>query len=209
MLFYIWLLTAGFSVLAAEFHPAVLKHEASAGLLDEKTIQLHTFGTADISFQEACDVLCRDDLLVAVQQGYAQTLPDDEEPEFVVTQLAAGQYRYVNRHGQETRIEEVSRALVSGEKVTIILYSEGRRFFGEYRSLCQVEVVPSGKGRVDYAVIVYAHPESTAVRLFVRLAPMELFFRHKMRELTDLVVDVCDRILTHEPKGKDYVVYSF
>lgn len=204
----ILMLMAGAFTAVAGFAPAVSEHEASAGLLEQKSIQLSAEGTVDLSFEEASSILCRSDMLTAIQQAYAEILPEGEQPEFTVRQVAEGKYFYKNRHGEETRIEEVARVRVPGEKVTVALYSEGRRFFGPYQSLCQVEVVPDGENRVHYTIIVHARPESAAIRFFARLAPVELFFRHKTRELTGLVVDVC-RQICNEQKGEHYVACSF
>jgi len=193
----------------AESEPAFGGHAASQELLDRNPICLTAAGQAEVPFEQACDILYREDLLSLIQQGYADTLEADSEAEFTVKCDGPGRYRYVNRHGQETRIEEVERILVPGEKVVVSLYSEGRRFFGPYQSLCNVEVTPAEEaGTVEYAVTVYARPESTAIRLFARLTPVELFFRHKTRELTELVVEVCRRISAKE-RGEHYAVYSF
>lgn len=192
----------------AEVTPAVYDHEASAELLSRNAIELNASGTADISFEHACDILCRADMLVAIQRGYANTLPEGEVPEFTVRQTAATEYQYVNRHQQRTRIEEVGRVLIPEKKVIVALYSEGRRFFGPYQSLCQVEVTPAGSG-VEYRVLVYARPESGIARFFARMTPVELYFRHKTAELTDLVVAVCNQILTIEEEGENHVVCTF
>lgn len=183
---------------AAALDETVLKHESVSRLVEQKCIVLTAEGTADIAFQDAGTLLGRADLLTLIQQGYAATLPEGKQPEFAVSELAAGKYQYVNRHGQRTYIEEAGRKTVAGDKVLLAFYSAGCRFFGEYRSVCQVEVVPLDAGRVAWSVLVYARPDSAAVRLFAKLTPVETFFRRKTRELTGLTVQVCDWIVKQQ-----------
>jgi hypothetical protein len=40
-------------------------------------------------------------------------LPEGQEPEFTVKQTGDGQYAYVNRGGEQTRITEVHRAFTN------------------------------------------------------------------------------------------------
>lgn len=186
---FIWFCAA--AVVSGE---VLFDHAASSALLQKKPIRLNATGSAELSFGEACQILNRDDLLEAVQRGYAQTLPPDKEPEFTVTKLPDGTYYYMNRNQQETRIEEVGR--VQDEKrVEVALYSEGVRFFGPYESFCIVRVMPDGPERVTYEIEVYARPDSAVFRFFAKMAPVEMFFKHKTRSLTDMVLSVCDQIL--------------
>lgn len=178
-------------------------------LLKQDPLCLTASGRIAISFEKTCAILVREDLLAAIQRSYAAGLPEGKPPEFTVQQTAPGMYHYINRLGQETMIEEVSVELNAGKKITLALYSEGRRFFGNYQSLCQVEVVPFGPDQVAYNVTVYARPESAAARFFSRVTPVKTYFRHKMKEMTGLVVEVCDRIPTDESKGENHVVASF
>lgn len=194
---------------AAVFGSGLAYHAPTQQLLSRNPICLTASGRAAISFDKTCAILVRDDLLTAIQRSYAEGLPEGEPPEFVVEQLAPGVYHYTNRLGQETRIEEVRVDLDTGKKITLALYSEGRRFFGNYQSLCQVEVVPAGEEQVIYSVTVYARPESAAVRFFCRVTPVKTYFRHKMKEMTSLVVEVCDRIPTDESKGENHGVALF
>jgi hypothetical protein len=194
---------------SAVFGSGLEFHAPTEELLKQNPLCLTASGRAELSFEKTCAILVRDDLLAAVQRSYAAGLPEGEPPEFTVEQLAPGMYHYTNRLGQETMIEEVSVTLDAGKKITLALYSEGRRFFGNYQSLCQVEVVPCGPDQVAYTVTVYARPESAAARFFSRVTPVKTYFRHKMKEMTGLVVEVCDRIPTDESKGGNHVVVSF
>ncbi|QHI70034.1 hypothetical protein [Tichowtungia aerotolerans] len=199
----IWFLLA-----AAVFGDGLDSHAPSQKLLSRDPIRLTGGGRVELSFEDAVGILDRKDLLAAIQRGYSAVLPKGKTPEFTVTQTGPGTYHYVNRHGQETAVEQVSLETVSGEHAEIALYSEGRRFFGNYQSLCCVTVTPAGEGQVDYSVTVYARPESAAVRIFARLTPAELYFRHKLKEMTGLVIDVCNQIKECEPAEKAHVASS-
>lgn len=184
-------------------------HEPTRTLLSRNPIHLTGGGRVAITFQDAVDILDREDLLTAIQLGYSALLPEGEAPEFTVTKTGPGRYHYVNRKGQETSIEEVMIQTVPGKSVEVALYSEGIRFFGSYQSLCQIQVIPAGEGQVDYQVTVYARPDSAAVRLFARMTPVELYFRHKLNTMTGLVIDVCNQIKETQTKEENHVVSSF
>jgi hypothetical protein len=184
-------------------------HAPAQELLSRHPICLTGAGRVAIAFQDAADILGREDLLTAIQLGYAALLPEGEMPEFTVTKTGHGTYRYVNRKGQETSIEEVMIQTVPGKNVEVALYSEGIRFFGPYQSLCRIQVVPAGEGQVSYQVTVYARPDSAAVRLFARVTPVELYFRHKLNEMTGLVIAVCNQIKKTEIREENHVVSSF
>lgn len=187
------------------FGDGLASHASTQELMKQKPLCLTASGRAEIRFEKACSLLLLDNLLGAVQESYAAGLPEGEVPEFTVHQTAPGFYRYTNRQGWETTVERVSVKCVPGQKITLAVYSEGRRFFGNYQSLCQVEVVPFDPGQVAYTVTVYARPESAAARFFSRVTPVKTYFRHKMKEMTGLVVEVCDRIPTDESKGENHV----
>lgn len=196
------LVAAFFAVSSAETPYDV--HPASKRLLERKPLHLTAEGTVEFPFEKVSSILMHENLLSAIQESYAAALPEGERPEFTVCQLKQGFYHYTNRHGEETTIEEVWIRNDPGSKISVALYSEGSRFFGKYQSLCDVVVTPIDDGVIAYEVTVFARPESFAVRLFARLAPVELYFRHKMDELTDLVVRVCNRIPLEESSGEDY-----
>lgn len=204
-----WLFLFIISSAFTAFGSGLEAHEPTQTLLSRHPIKLTGGGRVKISFQDAVDILEREDVLTAIQLGYAAQLPEGEEPEFTVTQTGPGQYHYVNRKGQETSIEEVMTQTVPGKSVELALYSEGIRFFGPYQSLCQIRVVPAGPGRVDYQVTVYARPDSGAVRLFARVTPVGLYFRHKLNEMTDLVIAVCNQIKKTEREKENHEVASF
>jgi hypothetical protein len=193
----------------AAFGSGLDLHDPTQTLLSRNPIHLTGGGRVEIAFQDAVDILDREDLLTAIQLGYAALLPEGETPEFTVTKTGPGTYHYVNRKGQETSIEEVMTQTVPEKSVEVALYSEGTRFFGPYQSLCQIRVVPAGEGQVDYQVTVYARPDSAAVRLFARVTPVELYFRHKLNEMTGLVIAVCNQIKKTETLEENHVVTSF
>lgn len=193
----------------AAFGDGLDLHEPARTLLSRNPIHLTGGGRVEIAFQDAVGILDHEDLLTAIQLGYAALLPEGEAPEFTVTKTGPGRYHYVNRKGQETSIEEVMIQTVAGKSVQVALYSEGVRFFGSYQSLYQIEVIPADEGQVDYQVTVYARPESAAIRLFARVTPVELYFRHKLNEMTGLVIEVCNQIKKAETQKEHHVVYSF
>ena len=205
----VWKILMLILLASAVFGRGLESHAPTQELLSRNPIRLTGSGRAEISFVDAASILQRDDLLAAIQRSYAAVLPEGEAPEFTVTQTGPGAYHYTNRHGQETRIEEVLNETEAGERVEVAMYSEGDRFFGPYQSLCIVEVVPAGTNRVDYTVRVYARPESAAVRLFARITPVELYFRHKLKEMTGLVIDVCTHMKQTEIEKGCHVVSSF
>ena len=184
-------------------------HEASRVLMSRKPMCLTASGRVGIPFDKACSILGREDMLIAVQKSYAAGLTEGVIPEFTIRQTAPGFYYYKNRKGRETTIEEVAVTQVAEEKITILLYSEGCRFFGEYQSLCEVEIAPVEDGSVVYTVTVHARPESALCRFFSRVTPAETYFRCKIHDMTDLIVDVCERIPMNEPKGEDHATSSF
>lgn len=180
-------------------------HPASRRLLERKPLEMTAEGQVALSFERAASILVCSNLLSAVQKSYAAGLPEGEDPEFAVHQVSPGVYTYTNRDGERTTLEELWIRCVPGEKISIALYSEGSRFFGDYQSLCDVEVMPLTDEAVAYSVTVYARPESFAARFIARITPVERYFRHKMHELTDLVVEVCRRMPIEDQQGGEYV----
>lgn len=182
-----------------ELDPLTADHASVASLIQKKCIRVETDGSSGVSIDMAGSLLGRPDMLEAIQRAYEEMLPEGESVEFAVKRESAGIYSYVNRHNQSTRIIEVARVVVPQERVLVALYSEGRRFFGEYQSLVQVEVTPESDG-VRYNVCVYAYPESRMMRLFAKLPGVERFFRNKTAEMTELTLSVCREIYKkHDP----------
>lgn len=199
------LITLGFLLMFAFVLQA---NDAVDLVLKEGTIKLNSSGNVDLSFKRACEVLCRDDFLSAIQDGYCQTLPEGEEPEFVVKQISPKIYHYKNEKGNDTRIEEVSREFELGEKVSLVLYSSGHRFFGEFQAVIRIDVVSLKNDQVSYSVSVCALPESKVVGFFARVMPVRTFFRHKTKHLTKLVVEVCNNIVSRQSNGENYAAIS-
>lgn len=174
-------------------------HTPSLDLLASDPIHLTSSGCLPVAFESACRILSCDDFLETIQRGYVATLPAGEPAEFTIQQTAPGHYNYVNRKGQQTRIEELRRRVTSGGQLKLALYSEGERFFGPFQSLCLIEVRPAGPDAVDWSVEVYARPDSTAVRWMARVTPVEWFFRKKTRHMSELVAEVCEQIMSEDP----------
>jgi hypothetical protein len=189
-------------VRAASLSKEVMQHNAVAELMEEPVIHIATGGSAEMSFEDTCRLLNREDLLTALQQGYAAVSLNNEPPEFVITQTGPTFYHYVNRHDQETRIEEVSRHLVERDRIVVAYYTEGKRWFGTFRSICQIVIVPQGSERVDYSVSVYAYPESRTIRFVSKMAPVKRFFRSKTDEMTSLGMDICEWMVSEEARNE-------
>lgn len=183
---------------ALELDPVAAKNESVEALVSKKCIYLEAGGSADLSMDMACGLLGRPDMLEMIQQAYQDMMPEGKSVEFTVKKEGEGKYSYVNRHNEQTRIEEVARTVIPDQKVVVALYSEGRRFFGAYQSLVQVEVNPADEGGVQYNVCVYAYPESRMFRLFAKLPPVEHFFRSKTVEMTELTLSICRKIYEEE-----------
>ena len=194
--------------LGSEAKPLV-QHEASQRLLSRKPLCLTVSGRVNLDFDHACSILRREDLLLALQKSYAAGLPKDEEPEFTILQTSPTVYYYKNLDDRETTVEIVAVQYVPETNITVSLYSEGRRFFGNYQSLCTVEVVPIEGNQVKYHVVVHVHPESMICRFFTKVTPVETYFRHKIHEMTDLIVNVCDRIPPKVQEGHNDAISSF
>lgn len=167
----------------------VSSHGRTATLLEKRVVRLHSAGQADLAFQVAIDIIKDDDFLSALQKAYAMMLPEGQEPEFTVKQTEPGQYAYVNRGGEQTRITEVHRAFANG-CVELYLFSEGDRFFGRFEALTAITVMPAADDRVDWQVSVYAYPRNTISRLVARTGVVNRFFRSKTDEITDLAVRI-------------------
>lgn len=183
---------------AVELDPAAAKHASVESLVQKKCIYLEAAGKADMSMDMASGLLGRQDMLETIQQAYEDMLPEGASAEFTVRKESEGKYSYVNRHNQQTQIEEVAKTVVPDEKVLVALYSEGRRFFGAYQSLVQVEVKPAPEGGVSYAVCVYAYPESRMLRLVSKVPGVKRFFKNKTAEMTELTLSICQKIYEQE-----------
>lgn len=186
-LFLIFLLPSS----ASDDLPARIgKHSAAAELLALNPIRVRTGGQVNVPYAEAAQLLSSPTILADVQAEYARMLPRGERPEFVITQLGPSTYHYVNRAGQETRIEELFRAEFEGPRSQIAFYAAGRRFFGPFRALIVISAWPAAAG-LAYEAEVYAYPEYAVSRFFARhLGLVERFFRYKTAEIEHRAVRI-------------------
>lgn len=198
---------AGISVAGSV--PEVSGHPAACALLARSgNIVLNSHGHLNLAFADAARILTNSNLLPLVQATYAEMLPEGETPEFVINEVSNGIYQYTNQAGQPTRIETVHLYASTNDRIVCIYYSEGRRFFGNYRSVCFIEVRPAGSNEVTFAVSVYARPESGVVRLAAHCMPVKTFFRLKTQELTDLISAICLQILNPISPERTYADQS-
>lgn len=178
---------------------AMVAHHAEASLLlTRDTIRVGSRGTMPVQFAAAADMLTRSNLLDRVQEEYARSLPDGQEPEFVLQPAGENRWSFVNRHAQYSEVHEVARVLAADSgSLTAVFYACGERFFGMFESLTVVRATPSADGRVDYTVEVFAYPQQPACRFVIRhLGLVERFFRNKTKELEDVTARVCVRLCT-------------
>ena len=201
VLFFSILSVAG--ALHADLPDAVLEDPAVQGILAKPCLHIEASGTAEADFAALLAVNARDDLLDAVQREYAAMLPEGEEPEFEVEEIAPGHYFYVNCKQQESQVTEVLRGLQPDGNLHAVYTIAAERFFGRFEALVHVRISDAAPGKVHYAAEVYAWPENTFARLFARGMhfAIESFFRRETRCMTSLVLDLCAR-LVDEPAAE-------
>jgi hypothetical protein len=191
-LLLIWGLAAA-ATQAQSLERRAAGHAAAERLLTRKVIRLSAEGASELSFGTVQELLQREDLLMLIQQNYADTLPAGEKAEFTIREAGAGHYFYVNRHQQETQIHEIYRRQESEGRQVFLYYTEGRRFFGRFESLTQITLKPEPDG-LRYAVEVAFFPEQRMFRWLARTGPVRRYVSEKTRELMDLAMTLCDRI---------------
>lgn len=161
-------------------------------VLDAHHIKVSGSGRVEIPFNDAVHLLQRPDLLDVVQASYARILPEGQTPEFVIQPEGHGRWSFVNRHNQTSVIEEIHRKIEPDGRAHVVYYSEGRRFFGDYRSVVDIAVSAELDEGSRYEVIVYAYPLNSVSRFFARhLGVVERFFRDKTKEITSISVSIC------------------
>lgn len=200
---YVFGLTAltGVPSLAApppSLSACVAGHAAASALLKPNTIRVRDGGNLAVQFESVVRLLEEPDLLRRIQDEYARTLPAGASPEFMIQTDGDRTWSFVNRHGQTSRVEEVARIADSANRggVRFIFYARGERFFGDFESLTDIQARPDENGGVRYEIEELAYPHSAVIRFFTRqLGLVERFFRSKTREIEDLAVVICRRLL--------------
>jgi hypothetical protein len=183
--------------LHAEIPESVRNRSDVKDLFSKTCLHLSSDGTVDADFSALLKINARNGLLDAVQREYAAMLPEGEEPEFKVKEVAAGEYVYTNRKQQTSHLNEILRNLQPDGMLHAVFIVRGERFFGRFKALVHVEIENAGSQQVHYSVDVFAWPENVFTRLVARGMhfAVESFFRRKTRYMTTLVVDICARLV--------------
>ena len=132
-----------------------------------------------------------------VQRTYARMLPAGQKPEFVIRQASTNTYYYVNKYGERSDIRELLRRADTSESIRCAYQVRGRRFFGLFEAVIQIEARRVSGGTTSYTVDVYARPEVTVTRFLARHLPLaDLYFQRKTREVVTLVVGIVRESVT-------------
>ena len=163
-------------------------------------IRVEGEGLVDVPFAEARRLFEQDDILDAVQVAYRNLLPPGEQPEFTVQQEATNRWSYLNKANQRSVMVELHRSLDDADDARLVFYSEGERFFGDFRAVIDISVRGEDV-QSRYAVTVMAYPVNSFSRFFARhLGVVPRFFRTKTTEITELAVMIC-RYLADERRA--------
>ena len=187
------LLMAVASVAAAHatLDDSALSDPAVRRVLDRDPIHICATGHAKVPFPAIAEGLTRSNLIADVQQTYARMLPAGKHPEFVILQTSSNAYHYSNREGEESDIREVSRRPLPPDCIRCVYHVAGRRFFGPFESVIQIDARREDAGASGYEVNVYAYPDVTVARFLARHLPfVETYFRRKTREIVGLVSEI-------------------
>lgn len=170
---------------------AVSSDSAVRRVLERNPIHICTSGNTTVAFSMIVEGLTRPNLIEEVQRTYARMLPDGRQPEFVVVQISSDAYHYSTPHGEHSEIREVSRLQVTPDSIRCVYHIAGRRFFGPFESVIQVDVRQTETDATGYEVNVYAHPDVAAARCVARHLPfIESYFQCKTREIVGLVAGI-------------------
>lgn len=187
-------LQAGTST-AHECLPEELKDCLRSGsVISNHYIHVTGRGELAVAFTNAINLLEMDDVLSAVQEAYSDLLDEGEKPEFVIKQEEDGRYSFINKKKQFTEIHELLRGPGEDGAMRMVLYVEGERGFGHFKSLNYIRVRGIGDEgkRTEWEVDVFAFPENSVSRFFARnLGLVERFFRKKTKFISGLATDVC------------------
>lgn len=186
-------------VIRASETPSFKESPRYQSVLRSKYIRISGEGRLGVSYEAARLLFEKDDMLDAVQQAYGELLAEGEQPEFVVKQHGPRHWGYVNKSGHNSEIIELHRRMEPGKPAELVLYTEGERFFGNFRAVINVNVEPVSSEEIRYDVLVYAYPDNAVSRFFARhLGIAERFFRHKTDEITELATRICRHMLSNE-----------
>ncbi len=154
----------------------------------KKPIFVETSGIVPVNFNQALGVLRHPAFMTNVQTAYNEMIDDDGKPEFTIQQTSTNTYFYVNRKGERTDITELARRQTSASCFDIVLYSAGKRSFGNYQAVIHVQVVAEGENASRYVAMVHAYPENAVSRFFARhLGLIERYFNKKTSLLSTMI----------------------
>ncbi|MGE4488606.1 MAG: hypothetical protein AB7E95_03565 [Kiritimatiellales bacterium] len=200
-----YLVIAAAPLLRAELPASVMALPEVQAVLSNKCIRIEADGDAEAEFSDLLTVNRRSDLLDAVQREYAAMLPAGESPEFEVKEVGPGRYFYLNCKKQESHVHELLRDAGPDGKLHAVYKISGERFFGDFQALVHVVITDTGNGRVGYSAEVYAWPENTFCRVLARglQFAVESFFNRETRHMTQLVLDICTRLVNGDQLALD------
>ena len=184
------------TVPAAAIDPGVASDPVIRRVLDLDPIHIHTSGQDATKFEDIAAGLGRSNLVMDVQVTYARMLPAGKQPEFVIRQATTNTYFYVNKHEERSDIQEVLRRVDAAGCIRCVYNVKGRRFFGPFEAVIQIDVHRRAEGNTSFEIDVYAHPEVTMTRLLARLPLVDLYFQHKTRDVVALVVSIIRKSVT-------------
>lgn len=191
-LFFSIALYAG--VIRSEHLPGGLDQDPRSGsVLEQHFIHVFGAGRVGVAFDRAVAMLERPDLLSDIQTAYAELLGEGETPEFEIKLTGPGEYFFENRKKQTTKIQEMFRGRNDREGMDFVIYAEGNRSFGDFKSLTHVRVnaCPEDPRHTLWEVNVYAYPENRVSRFVARnFGIARRFFRAKTKEISELAVEI-------------------
>ena len=180
----------------------VRETEPARAVLDRNYIHITGKGRVGVPYPQALVLMKQADLLLSVQEAYADLLEEGAEPEFEITLDAPGQYSYVNQKDQRTDISELTREAGENGETILVLYSKGKRSFGRFEALIHVTVTPDPEHEDEssrWEVQVFAFPQNGISRFLARNFGMaQRYFTRKTAEISELVTDICLHLIEIE-----------
>lgn len=174
-------------------------------VLNSNPIHVQTSGHTDVGLATLSQGLGNTNLIVDAQQTYAHMLPAGKQPQFVIQRSSSNTYYYVNDRKERTDIREIVRRQVAPDHLRCVYHVTGRRFFGPFESVIQVDIRQAVAGNTLYDVDVYAHPDVTLTRFMARHLPfVDRYFQGKTRDVVQLAAMVVSAsVAPGPPPGSD------
>jgi hypothetical protein len=208
LLFFVLAFVVSGSAIELPETSALVTDEQSLSLLDRDFIFTQTSGAVPVPVGSAIAVLQQPDFLSRVQDEYADTLPPGESPEFTINQSSPTNWYFINAKRERTDITEAARFMTRDGVFDLAYYTEGRRFFGNYRALIHIRLSGSGEA-TDYQAAVYAYPENGISRFFARhLKLVERYFHSKTGEISEIALHIAARLCDTDSFGEEPIDFS-